>query len=105
MRGDLGAWLAVVGFICLLALAASQLRKMWTAPQRVAIWNTVPGWWLWGGALWRGMVRASTIAIFASAATALLAGHGLVTGVGDPEARPTSVDPFVAGAGLTVILL
>ena len=59
----------------------------------------------WGGALWRGMVRASTIAIFASAATALLAGYGLVTGVGDPEARPTSVDPFVAGAGLTVILL
>jgi len=51
------------------------------------------------------MVRASTIAIFASAATALLAGYGLVTGVGDPEARPTSVDPFVAGAGLTVILL
>lgn len=73
-------WSVVALWLGLIALAASQMRKLWTQADRVEVWSGVPGWWLWGAALWRAAIRSGPVALIAATLLAMTMAFLLATG-------------------------
>jgi hypothetical protein len=93
--------LATVLLSCLLALAWTQVPKLWT--HHTKYWDgRAPGWWVWGEAAYRGWVRALVIMTVAGTAMVLTVAVGLLLGL---DADDSSVEDASTAVAVTIAVL